>query len=555
MSWVSLPPALMAAVSFYVGFYYLIMFARRRSEVENLAFAITCFAIALYDIFCAGLYNASTIEKGMFWQRLQFAVLALFTISVSWFIYHFTRFRSRIPFIIITAWLSAFFLLGVFIRGVLTLSLSRPFVKTINLWGGVIVYNEVDPGIIYSIQYASMILAAAFLFYVLVRNYRSEEQPNARPILVSMILFFAAALNDVLVGAGVYPFIYLLEYTYLFIILSMAHVLQSRFVTLNREVEELTQQLEEKVNDRTMELFFSEITRDLYAGISGEAGAGADEGKNRKRDAGTSISSLSQDISIVLNIDKLLNRSLEKAMEISAASGGYLFMVGDGGGLETAVRSNNEDVPFWVAETAARTVEERRHRTVEGHDAAGKAGIGALDSLFVPINLREETIGVCCLQRNRKAGQFRETDIRLITAFIAQAASAIENAYLYQRMIDQTAVARQHSITQNIEDKIKKAIAFIQQNYTSDISREGLAASINMHPDSFGRFFKIYTNKKISEYINELRVREAARKIAETGVNIIDIAFSVGFESLPTFNRAFMKVMKVTPTQFREKKH
>jgi len=136
---------------------------------------------------------------------------------------------------------------------------------------------------------------------------------------------------------------------------------------------------------------------------------------------------------------------------------------------------------------------------------------------------------------------------------MAQAASAIENAYLYQRMIDRNVPERRQSVTQNIEEKMKKAIAFIRENYQSDISREGLAASLNMHPDSFGRFFKLYTNKKISEFINELRVIEASRRLGETDTNIIDIAFAVGFESLPTFNRAFMKTMNVTPTQFRER--
>ena len=113
---------------------------------------------------------------------------------------------------------------------------------------------------------------------------------------------------------------------------------------------------------------------------------------------------------------------------------------------------------------------------------------------------------------------------------MAQAASAIENAYLYQRMIDRNVPERRQSVTQNIEEKMKKAIAFIRENYQSDISREWLAASLNMHPDSFGRFFKLYTNKKISEFINELRVIEASRRLGETDTNIIDIAFAVGFE-------------------------
>jgi AraC-like DNA-binding protein len=551
MKWVSIPPALMAAVSFYVGFYYLLMFARRRSERENCAFAITCFSIALYDIFCAGLYNASSLEQGMFWQRLQFAVLALFTISVSWFIYHFVRYRSRVPFIIITAWLSVFFLLGVFIRNDLTLSAALPFVKTIRLGDIVITYNEVDPGIIYSIQYLSMILAAAFGFFVLVQHYMSDDQTETRPILVSMILFFAAAVNDVLVGAGLYPFIYLLEYTYLFIILSMAYVLQNRFIMLNREVEELTHQLEDKVNERTMELFFSEITRDLYAGISAGEGNARREENRQEAEAVSSVSTLSQDISIILNIDKLLNRSLEKVMNISGASAGCLFMAGDGGGLETGARVG-EVPPAWVEEAAAAAARDRRPGAVERHDPRGREGSGILESLFVPINLRDEVIGVCYLRRQDGEGAFSEGDLRLISAFITQAASAIESAYLYQRMIDRNAVERQHSISSSIEEKMKKAIAYIHENYTSDISREGLAASINMHPDSFGRFFKIYTNKKISEYINELRVMNAASRLRNTDGNIIDIAFAAGFESLPTFNRAFLKVLKVTPTKYRD---
>ena len=85
-----------------------------------------------------------------------------------------------------------------------------------------------------------------------------------------MVLFLAASVNDVMVGAGVYPFIYLLEYAYMSIIITMANALQNRFFALHHEVEELTQQLEEKVNDRTMELLLSEITHRLYAEMAGE---------------------------------------------------------------------------------------------------------------------------------------------------------------------------------------------------------------------------------------------------------------------------------------------
>ncbi len=559
MNWVSIPAVIMAAVSLYVGFYYFWMYVRRRLEMENLAFAMTCLSIALYDVFCAGLYNAASPEQGMFWQRCQFASLCVFTMSVSWFFFFFTRFKSRIPFIIITTWLTLLFILGLGIRNELTFSASRPYVKYINLLGVGIVYNEMDPGIIYAVQYTSMVLIGLFLFYVLLYHYRNDENPRVRPIMISMVPFLAASVNDVLVGAGVYPFIYLTEYAYMFILFSMAYVLQNRFIDLHREVEELTHQLEEKVNDRTMELFLSEITHRLYAEIAGEPSMRAHDGGERPEDMPVPGNSLSQDISIITNIDKLLSRSLEKGAEIVGAERVYLYMIDETGRLDRAATVGDGEGGEWIPAAAERVLWENHHLIMNRHDPGGNpAGPDTTSdnrhSLLVPVNLRGKAIGVCCMQRPATLDIFTERDIRIAGVYVSQAASAIENAYLYQRMIDRNATVRQQSVTPNIEDKMKKAIAFIRENYRSDISREGLAASLNMHPDSFGRFFKIYTNKKISEFINELRVMEAAQKIRETNANIIEIAFSVGFESLPTFNRAFMKVMNVTPTKYRGEK-
>ena len=65
------------------------------------------------------------------------------------------------------------------------------------------------------------------------------------------------------------------------------------------------------------------------------------------------------------------------------------------------------------------------------------------------------------------------------------------------------------------------------------------------------QFFKLYTGKKINDYINELRVQVAADKLRKTDENIIDIAFEVGFESLTTFNRTFARIMNITPGKYR----
>jgi AraC-like DNA-binding protein len=131
----------------------------------------------------------------------------------------------------------------------------------------------------------------------------------------------------------------------------------------------------------------------------------------------------------------------------------------------------------------------------------------------------------------------------------------IENALLNEKLKDTGETKRKGSypvINGKGEEKIQQVVDYINKNYTFDLSREGLAATVDVHPDNLGKLFKIYTNKKMGDYINELRVKEAARRLAQTDENIIDIAFSVGFDSLRTFNRVFPKFLKVTPEKYRK---
>ncbi len=107
------------------------------------------------------------------------------------------------------------------------------------------------------------------------------------------------------------------------------------------------------------------------------------------------------------------------------------------------------------------------------------------------------------------------------------------------------------SITEESERKLTRIIDFVKENYTSDISREGLAAAVGMNYNYMSRLFKIYTGKKLNEYIHELRIEDSVRKLKDKNARIIDIALSVGFESLVTFNRAFKKIMGKTPSEYR----
>ncbi len=104
-------------------------------------------------------------------------------------------------------------------------------------------------------------------------------------------------------------------------------------------------------------------------------------------------------------------------------------------------------------------------------------------------------------------------------------------------------------------EKIQKAILYIEQNYRQDISREGLARYVSLNVDNFGRYFKQYTNIRINDFINELRIKEATHLIESTDKKIIDIAYSVGFENIGSFNRVFLKINKFPPRNLRNRTH
>lgn len=130
----------------------------------------------------------------------------------------------------------------------------------------------------------------------------------------------------------------------------------------------------------------------------------------------------------------------------------------------------------------------------------------------------------------------------------------IKMEVLYSTIKKPERVEKDPTITDSSENKLNSVIDFINMNYTQDIAREGLAGAIDMSTDYMSRLFRKYTGKKISEYINELRIKDAIHRLEQGEEKIIDIALSVGFESLSTFNRAFKNVTGTTPTSFRNQR-
>ncbi|WP_137136496.1 AraC family transcriptional regulator [Rhizobium sp. FKY42] len=59
------------------------------------------------------------------------------------------------------------------------------------------------------------------------------------------------------------------------------------------------------------------------------------------------------------------------------------------------------------------------------------------------------------------------------------------------------------------------------------------------------------TGKNVSQYVNELRIAEACKLLAETEKSVTEVMLDVGFQTKSNFNREFRRVTDMTPVQWR----
>jgi AraC-like DNA-binding protein len=108
------------------------------------------------------------------------------------------------------------------------------------------------------------------------------------------------------------------------------------------------------------------------------------------------------------------------------------------------------------------------------------------------------------------------------------------------------------SITEDAKRKIQEVVEYLESNYTREISREGLAEMLSIHPDYLGKLFKVYIGKSMNEYINDLRIKRSIELLKLGESSVIDIAFSVGYENLSTYYRAFQSVTGRRPSDYQK---
>lgn len=103
--------------------------------------------------------------------------------------------------------------------------------------------------------------------------------------------------------------------------------------------------------------------------------------------------------------------------------------------------------------------------------------------------------------------------------------------------------------------RVLKVKNYIAKNYMDEIRLSTLADIAGMSPSAFSRFFKLHTGRNLSDYIIDMRLGYASRRLVDTSDGVAEICFACGFNNLSNFNRLFKKHKGCSPSKFRENYH
>lgn len=101
------------------------------------------------------------------------------------------------------------------------------------------------------------------------------------------------------------------------------------------------------------------------------------------------------------------------------------------------------------------------------------------------------------------------------------------------------------------QDQVDELMNRIAREHAQPLSAAALAAELGMSESRFSRFFRRATGNTFPVFVNRIRVSRACQLLMETDQQITQIGYVVGFNNLANFNRRFLEIKGVTPSEFR----
>ena len=99
--------------------------------------------------------------------------------------------------------------------------------------------------------------------------------------------------------------------------------------------------------------------------------------------------------------------------------------------------------------------------------------------------------------------------------------------------------------------RLLRGRAFLEANYSQDADLNATARVACLSPFHFLRLFKVAFGRTPHQYLTDLRLAVARKRLLETEESVGEIGLSLGFENVNSFGRLFRRHEGITPQNFR----
>jgi|GEM_PF-685802 len=246
---------ILIGIYFFVGFYHLILGARRLSEKHYLYFGIFSVLISLFliaNMDGRGLVFDNTSDVLYFWLDKGPLVLMVpfFTFFISQ-LFHNRHTKISIGIAVYSGLILAYaFVSQFYVKEAGSYMLDFFFVGLLFCFG-----------------------------YILFETIREIIRKNIDAIILiaGLVVFFAGGIQNVLINLGVIQSKSVMQFTFMVFIIGIVFILANRFININRETEELNEELDQKLELQEKQTIRLETIHGTVVGVTDTLSVSAEE--------------------------------------------------------------------------------------------------------------------------------------------------------------------------------------------------------------------------------------------------------------------------------------
>ncbi len=99
---------------------------------------------------------------------------------------------------------------------------------------------------------------------------------------------------------------------------------------------------------------------------------------------------------------------------------------------------------------------------------------------------------------------------------------------------------------------VQKALQYIDAHFFEPLTLQDVSDAVNISGAHLSSIFPSFVGCHFTEYLTQVRLKEAKYLLRESQLSVLEIAYKTGFGYISTMNRAFNRYLHISPSAYRK---